>query len=493
MRSNLIRGVVSALVLAASPLVSQAGISIGVSVNIAPPALPVYVQPPCPGVGYIWTPGYWAWDGDDYYWVPGTWVLAPAVGLLWTPGYWGWSEGVYVWHAGYWGPHVGFYGGINYGYGYTGVGFAGGYWHGHDFFYNRSVTNITNVHITNVYNKTVINNVTVNHVSFNGGQGGVMARPTPGELRAEHEHHVAFSPMQRQHEQMAEHNRELRASINGGKPSIAATARPAMFTGRGVVAARAAGGPHPGGDRPGGMGEHQTAQHGAGAGPHGPNLHGAENRGGDVRGGEARAGDVHGAGPHNGGGHEPQMAMRTDRPPGAQHAGSAMPSDHAGGGRGPGAHEPQGAMRTDRPPQAQRGGGDAQFNSHAQFDRPGGGQHAEHGGSAMPQQNHAFQSERAPQSHDAAARMSPPHEQQRMSAPHEQPHMTAPREQPHMSAPREQPRMPAPEPHMSAPREQARMPAPQPHMSAPPREAPHQMAPHNEGRGQGRQEPGRRF
>ena len=27
-----------------------------------------------------------------------------------------------LWHAGYWGPHVGFYGGVNYGYGYGGVG-----------------------------------------------------------------------------------------------------------------------------------------------------------------------------------------------------------------------------------------------------------------------------------------------------------------------------------------------------------------------------------
>ena len=45
---------------------------VGVSINIAPPVLPVYVQPACPGIGYIWTPGYWAWGSDDYYWVPGT-------------------------------------------------------------------------------------------------------------------------------------------------------------------------------------------------------------------------------------------------------------------------------------------------------------------------------------------------------------------------------------------------------------------------------------
>jgi|SRR6266480_3065436 len=92
-----------------------------ISVNFAPPVLPVVEQPPCPVEGYIWTPGYWAWEGD-YYWVPGVWVAPPSVGLLWTPPWWGWNNGVYAFHGGYWGPTVGFYGGINYGYGYNGNG-----------------------------------------------------------------------------------------------------------------------------------------------------------------------------------------------------------------------------------------------------------------------------------------------------------------------------------------------------------------------------------
>ena len=178
---NLVRALIVALPLTALPVASQAGLFVGVSVNIAPPLLPLYVQPPCPAPGYIWVPGYWAWN-DGYYWVPGTWVVAPAVGLLWTPGYWGWADGAYLWHAGYWGPHVGFYGGINYGFGYTGVGYQGGYWRGHEFYYNRAVTNINTAHITNVYNRTVVNNVNVTHVSFNGGAGGVVARPSAAEL-----------------------------------------------------------------------------------------------------------------------------------------------------------------------------------------------------------------------------------------------------------------------------------------------------------------------
>ncbi|MGC2792002.1 MAG: YXWGXW repeat-containing protein, partial [Candidatus Sulfotelmatobacter sp.] len=173
-----------------SPSSAQIGIGIGISVHIGPPALPVYEQPICPGAGYLWTPGYWAWDDDaGYYWVPGTWVVAP-VGMLWTPGYWGWNNGLYAWNTGYWGPHIGFYGGINYGFGYGGVGFVGGEWRGGAFFYNTAVMHVDTVHITNVYvNRTVIVN-NESHVAFNGGQGGVMVRPTAQEESYAHETHT---------------------------------------------------------------------------------------------------------------------------------------------------------------------------------------------------------------------------------------------------------------------------------------------------------------
>ncbi|MEW9624879.1 YXWGXW repeat-containing protein [Rhodanobacter geophilus] len=167
----------AAAVIAAIPGRAHAGVF--VSVRVAPPPLPVYVQPPIPGPGYIWTPGYWAWGDGGYYWVPGAWVLAPFVGALWTPGYWGWSGGVYIFHAGYWGRHVGFYGGINYGYGYGGHGYDGGYWRGGGFYYNRSVNHVTN-NITHVYSRTVINRGNIgNRISYNGGPHGIAARATP--------------------------------------------------------------------------------------------------------------------------------------------------------------------------------------------------------------------------------------------------------------------------------------------------------------------------
>lgn len=237
--SRLLLPALLALVL---PALSMAQVSVDVSVNVPPPELPVYDQPPIPGDGFIWTPGYWAWSDDiqDYYWVPGTWVSAPEPDYLWTPGYWGVEGAVFLWHAGYWGPHVGFYGGVNYGYGYGGNGYEGGYWQGGHLFYNRSVNNISNVHITNVYNRTVINNVTVNRVSYNGGNG-IHAQASAAQLAAARDRHIEVTPVQRQHEQAARSNPSLRVSENGGHPPIAATSRPGAFTGAGVVGARHTG------------------------------------------------------------------------------------------------------------------------------------------------------------------------------------------------------------------------------------------------------------
>jgi YXWGXW repeat-containing protein len=218
---------------------ANAQISIGISVGIPPPPLPFYEQPVIPGPGYIWIPGYWAWGDDigDYYWVPGTWVLAPTPGLLWTPAYWGWNDGAYVFYPGYWGPHVGFYGGVNYGFGYTGEGYEGGYWRGNNFFYNTTVNNITNVSITNVYSKTVVVNNTSN-VSYNGGAEGTTARPTAEDLAAANEHHLAPTPEQTRHVEAAAKDPSLLLSNNRGHPAVAATPHPGLLQGPGVIAAR---------------------------------------------------------------------------------------------------------------------------------------------------------------------------------------------------------------------------------------------------------------
>src|SRR5258708_1845001 len=93
-----IRCLLFALVMLTVSAISQAQVL--VSVSFGPPPLPVYEQPYCPGEGFIWVPGYWAYDYrfGDYFWVPGTWVLAPEVGYLWTPGYWAWTRSGFIFY-----------------------------------------------------------------------------------------------------------------------------------------------------------------------------------------------------------------------------------------------------------------------------------------------------------------------------------------------------------------------------------------------------------
>ena len=198
---NLIRGLIPALMLAALPLApmqANAEVALGISVNFAPPELPVYVQPEIPAPGYLWTPGYWAWAPDGYYWVPGTWVLPPAVGLLWTPGVLGlgrWSLllarrllGTPRWILRWRQLWI---------------------WlrrcrlrrrllaRSASSCYNRAVCNVRNINVVNVYTRPVAYHGHENRVSFNGGAGGIVARPSRRELSASHERHVAFTGPQR--------------------------------------------------------------------------------------------------------------------------------------------------------------------------------------------------------------------------------------------------------------------------------------------------------
>jgi hypothetical protein len=239
LRSN-IRGLLIAAAIAVPMFTlpaaqAQVSIGIGIHIGIAPPALPVYVQPAIPGDGYIWTPGYWSYGDAGYFWVPGTWVLAPQPGYLWTPGYWGFEGGYYGWHGGYWGPHVGYYGGVNYGFGYGGIGFFGGEWRGSHFFYNSAVVNFNGgwhpdhdrVYIDRdvVVHNTIVN---VNHVSFNG-PGGIDRRPGPDEVRYSNEHHIQPTANQVQHQNFAAQDRGQLAAVNHGRPATMAAANPAAY------------------------------------------------------------------------------------------------------------------------------------------------------------------------------------------------------------------------------------------------------------------------
>jgi hypothetical protein len=225
LRVALAAAAVGAACLAAAPAFAQEeACAPPTVVDTPPPALPDYDQPPVPGPGYIWSPGYWSWDSDesDYYWVPGTWAIPPRPGLLWTPGYWAWTAGSFLFHAGYWGDHVGFYGGVPYGYAY-----------------NRAVNNVAGVPVRNVYEERVTVNRTLNNVSYNGGKGGIEARPTADDRAIAKERHFAPTTLQREHVQAASKDTSLFEKSNKGAPPIGATPRPKEFKGPGVAPARA--------------------------------------------------------------------------------------------------------------------------------------------------------------------------------------------------------------------------------------------------------------
>ena len=180
--TRVLQSTIVAAVIAGALLLAPATASarVFVSVGFAPPAIPIYAQPIAPGYGYIWTPGYWAYGPDGYYWVDGAWVLPPYDGALWTPGYWGWDDDAYLWYPGYWGLSVGFYGGINYGFGYFGTGYYGGYWHGGRFFYNDAYNHI-GFHNGFVYNHPVAGFERTSRWSslrspWRGGDSGLQSR-----------------------------------------------------------------------------------------------------------------------------------------------------------------------------------------------------------------------------------------------------------------------------------------------------------------------------
>jgi hypothetical protein len=127
---------------------------------------------------------------------------------------------MYYWHSGYWGRHIGYYGGINYGYGYSGMGYEGGYWRGGAVYYNTAVTRVNVTVVNNTYaappqSKTV---AVAAAPSYNGGAGGAIAKPTSAESAAASEPHVAPTPHQNLLIKSARSDPRLLASANHGQP-----------------------------------------------------------------------------------------------------------------------------------------------------------------------------------------------------------------------------------------------------------------------------------
>lgn len=213
MKKQIAKIITALILLVGFAPIAKAQFSI--SVTIAPPALVSYAQPDCPADGYIWIPGYWAYSPETgYYWVPGYWTLPPDPGLLWTPGYWAFNGSAYVWNAGYWGQNVGFYGGINYGFGYFGTGYVGGMWRGSTFVYNTAVTRVN----TSIIHNTYVNNNFTNsssRVSFNG-RGGIQSKATITQRQYGQQQRYQPTADQKMHRQSAVSNTNMHYENNGG-------------------------------------------------------------------------------------------------------------------------------------------------------------------------------------------------------------------------------------------------------------------------------------
>jgi YXWGXW repeat-containing protein len=220
----------AALLLPAIPLTSPAQVYVGFNLGVPPPPLPMeYSQPLLTTPGQVWQPGYWAWGPAGYYWVPGTYVTPPSTGMYWTPGYWGYNNGSYDWNNGYWAPQVGYYGGIDYGFGYPGVGYTGGYWNNGAFMYNTAVTNVDRRFVTHVYTRNVIVHRNGVRYAFNG-PGGVRVRPTARELAVVRERHIAPTTLQVEHARIAGQDRNLYVVNNHGHPQVVAVSHPIRTT-----------------------------------------------------------------------------------------------------------------------------------------------------------------------------------------------------------------------------------------------------------------------
>ncbi|MGH8713612.1 MAG: YXWGXW repeat-containing protein [Casimicrobiaceae bacterium] len=84
----------------ALPLGAQARLD--VDINIAPPP-PRYEVVPPPRVGFVWAPGYWAWDGGHHRhtWRKGQYIRERH-GERWTPSQWAERDGRYHFDPGHW-------------------------------------------------------------------------------------------------------------------------------------------------------------------------------------------------------------------------------------------------------------------------------------------------------------------------------------------------------------------------------------------------------
>ena len=76
--------VLCTMAVLSTPAVARVNLNLGIEVAPPPPQVEVV---PAPRPGYVWAPGYWAWEGGRHVWVGGHWVSVRR-GYYWVPDRW---------------------------------------------------------------------------------------------------------------------------------------------------------------------------------------------------------------------------------------------------------------------------------------------------------------------------------------------------------------------------------------------------------------------
>lgn len=95
-----VRSLLLSLLMTAAAAPFPVAAQISVYINIAPPTL-LHEVVPIVSPGYIWAPGYWAWNVDRYIWVRGR-SIAQRDGYRWAPDHWEQRGTVYYRNPGRW-------------------------------------------------------------------------------------------------------------------------------------------------------------------------------------------------------------------------------------------------------------------------------------------------------------------------------------------------------------------------------------------------------
>ncbi|MBP9906076.1 MAG: YXWGXW repeat-containing protein [Rhodoferax sp.] len=95
--SRLVQGLLLAVTLATG---AAASAQVSLRINIGPPPL-IFEPVPMMAPGYIWAPGYWAWNHDRHIWVRGR-AIVQRQGYRWEPDRWEQRGNIYYRQPGNW-------------------------------------------------------------------------------------------------------------------------------------------------------------------------------------------------------------------------------------------------------------------------------------------------------------------------------------------------------------------------------------------------------